>query len=241
MKLYRLLICFLVIFSCKKENTSLTFSEINIFNEGEAIVEINMPSAQGKPQVSEKINTTLNNFVCGALHLDASKEKHETIKASIKAFNKSFANFNTLITSELKSELPIWEAFVDGELIYSNENISCVAMNSSINTGAAHSSMVFQFFNFDNKTGNLLTTNELVNNVNAFKVLVKKLYEKEINASLNDAENLIKNNAFKLPATLGFSDEGVIILYDNFDLRGFDKDIIEFTIPYEVAKDYLNI
>lgn len=241
MKLYYLFVCFLLICSCKKENPSLQFSEINIFNEGEAIIEINMPNARGNLSVSEKINATLNDFVCDALHLDASKEKQETIKASIKAFNKSFSNFNTSITSELKSELPVWEAFVDGELIYNNENISCIAMNSSINTGAANSSMVFKFFNFDNKTGTLLTTEELVNNINEFKVLVKKHYEKEINSSFNDADDHIHNNAFKLPATLGFSDDGVIILIDNFDLGNFDKRIIEFTIPYEVSNNYLKI
>ena len=125
------------------------------------------------------------------------------------------------------------------ELIYNNETISCVAMNTSINTGAANTSMVFKFFNFDNETGNLLTTEELVNNPSEFKILVKQYYDKEINATFNDVG--ISTNVFKLPENLGFSDEGVIILYDNFDVGSFDKEIIEFTIPYEVASQYLNI
>ena len=239
MKFYSLLVCLLIVFSCEKENASPSFSEVNILNEDVAKIEINMPMAHGNAQVSAKINATLNEFVCDALHLDASNEKQETIKASIKAFNESFSNFNTLISSELKSELPVWEAFVDGELIYNNETISCIAMNTSINTGAANTSMVFKFFNFDNKTGNLLTTEELVNNLSEFKILIKQYYDKEINASFNDVE--ISNNTFKLPENLGFSDEGVIILYDNFDLGSFENEIIEFTIPYDVVNPYLNI
>jgi len=239
LKFYSLLVCLLIVFSCEKENASPSFSEVNILNEDVAKIEINMPMAHGNAQVSAKINATLNEFVCDALHLDASNEKQETIKASIKAFNESFSNFNTLISSELKSELPVWEAFVDGELIYNNETISCIAMNTSINTGAANTSMVFKFFNFDNKTGNLLTTEELVNNLSEFKILIKQYYDKEINASFNDVE--ISNNTFKLPENLGFSDEGVIILYDNFDLGSFENEIIEFTIPYDVVNPYLNI
>ena len=239
MKFYSLLVCLLIVFSCEKENASPSFSEVNILNEDVAKIEINMPMAHGNAQVSAKINATLNEFVCDALHLDASNEKQETIKASIKAFNESFSNFNTLISSELKSELPVWEAFVDGELIYNNETISCIAMNTSINTGAANTSMVFKFFNFDNKTGNLLTTEELVNNLSEFKILIKQYYDKEINASFNDVE--ISNNTFKLPENLGFSDEGVIILYDNFDLGSFENEIIEFTIPCDVVNPYLNI
>ena len=112
-------------------------------------------------------------------------------------------------------------------------------MNTSINTGAANTSMVFKFFNFDNETGNLLTTEELVNNPSEFKILIKQYYDKEINTVFSDVD--ISNNTFKLPETLGFSDEGVIILYDNFDLGSFEKEIIEFTIPYDVANQYLNI
>lgn len=230
-----------MICSCKKESASLQFTEINIVNEGQTIIEINIPKAQGNSQVSEKINASINDFVCHALHLDASKEKQSTIKASIEAFNTSYSDFNTLITAELKAELPVWEAFIDSEVIYNNENISCIAINSSVTTGAANSTMVFQFLNFDTKTGNLFTTKDLVNNIDAFKVLVKKYYDKEINSSFNDADNFINNNAFKLPETLGFSDEGVIILYDNFDVGTFEKEIIEFTIPYEVSRDYLKI
>lgn len=241
MKFYRLFICLLVLCSCKKESPTLLFSEINIINKGEVIIEINIPKAEGKTLVSDKINATLNDFVCQSLRLDASNEKQATIKASIKAFSKSYSNFNTLISSELKRELPIWEAFIDSEVIYKNENISCIAMNSSINTGTVQSIMVFKFFNFDNNTGNLLTTEELVNSIGGFKTLVKKYYNKEISSSFNDSEKLVNNNKFELPENLGFSDEGVIILYDNFDVGPFEKEILEFTIPYEIANDFLNI
>jgi hypothetical protein len=241
LKFLRFLICFLIVFSCKKENASLSFSEISVLNEDGAKVEINIPKAQGNSQVSEKINATINDFVCSALQLDTSNEKERTINASVKAFNESFFNFNKLISSELKSELPVWEALIDSELLYKNEYISCIAINASINTGGANTSMVFKFFNFDNKTGDLLTTNELVNNLIEFKALVKKYYDKEISSSFDDADIHINNNTFKLPETLGFNDEGVIILYGDFDLGVLEKEIIEFTIPYEVANQYLNI
>ena len=241
MKLTRLFICLLLVCACKKDNIPLQFSEINILNDTQTIVEINMPKAQGDSQVSKTINATLNSFVCSALHLDTSKEKQETLDSSIEDFNASFLEFNTSISSELQGELPIWEALIEGELVYSNKNIACVAMSSSINTGAANSAMVFQFFNFNTNTGALFTTEELVNNIPDFTDLVKKYYDKEIGASFIDAEQLSNNNTFKLPKTLGFSDEGVIILYDNFEVGAFEKEIIEFMIPFEVANEYLNI
>ena len=114
-------------------------------------------------------------------------------------------------------------------------------MNSSINTGAANSNLILRFFNFDAKTGNLLTTKNLVNDIEGFTSLVEKYYNKEVNSTFIEADNLLNNNQFKLPETLGFSEEGVIILYDNFKVGAFEKEIIEFTIPYQVADNYLKI
>ena len=241
MKFLRLLILFLVFSSCKKESATLTFSEINIFKETTTTIEINMPKAIGKGQAAEKINTTLHTFVCNALHIDASVEKKETLDESMQDFNNAYANFNTFISEELKEELPKWEALIDGEVIYNNLNFACIAMNSSINTGAANSSLLLRFFNFDTNTGNLLTTNDLINNIEEFTSLVEKYYNKEVNSTFTDADNLLNDNQFQLPETLGFSEEGVIILYDNFSVGAFEKEIVEFTIPYQVANTYLKI
>jgi len=241
LKFFRLLILLLVFSSCKKESATLTFSETNILKETATIIEINMPKAQGKGPAIEKINHTLNAFVCQALHIDAAAEKKETLEESMQAFNIAYDNFNTLISSELKEELPQWEALIDGEVIYNTADFACIAMNSSINTGAANSNLLLRFFNFDANTGNLLTTKDILNNIEEFTALVENYYNKEVNSTFTDADNLLNNNEFKLPETLGFSEEGIIILYDNFNVGAFEKEIVEFTIPYEVANTYLKI
>lgn len=241
MKFLRLLILFIVFSSCQKESATLSFSEVNILKEAITTIEINMPKAKGNNKAVKKINSTLNEFVCHALHIDASIEKKETLNESIQGFNNAYANFNTLISKELQEELPKWEALIDGEVIYNNINFTCIAMNSSINTGAANSNLILRFFNFDANSGKILTTNDLINNVEEFTSLVEKYYNKEVTSTFIEADKLLNDNQFKLPETLGFSEEGVIVLYDNFSVGAFEKEIIEFTIPYEVVNTYLKI
>ncbi|MBU2940939.1 RsiV family protein [Lacinutrix sp. C3R15] len=241
MKSLRLLIILFIFSSCQKENTTLTFSEVTILKETTTTIEINMPKALGKNPAAKKINTTLNHFVCKALHIDAATPKKETLEASMQDFNAAYSNFNTLISEELKEELPKWEALIDGEVIYTTTNFVCIAMNSSINTGAANSSLILEFFNFDTKTGALLTTKDIINNIEDFTDLVEKYYNKEVTSTFIEADALLNNNKFKLPKTLGFSEEGIIILYDNFSVGAFEKEIVEFTIPYEVANTYLKL
>jgi len=224
-------------FSCKEEVT-LNFSEINIVDEDETTVEINIPNAEGKTEAAKQINTSLSHFVNTALNIEAVSETKTSTKESIASFKKAYAEFKTQIGKTLFTELPKWEVLIDGELIYKNKDIASIAMNSSINTGGAHSNLVFQFFNFDIKTGKQLQTQDLVNDIPAFTALAKKYYEKELLSAEEDRINAFKSNSFKLPKNLGFNDDGVIVFYDTF-ITG-NNNIIEFTIPYIAANQYLS-
>ncbi len=54
-------------------------------------------------------------------------------------------------------------------------------------------------------------------------------------------EDYFFGNDFQLPESLGFSDEGLIILYNPYEIASYSQGIIEFTIPYDTINDYLNI
>ena len=46
---------------------------------------------------------------------------------------------------------------------------------------------------------------------------------------------------FQLPESIGFSDEGVIILYNPYEIASYSQGIIEFTIPYNEIDANLNL
>lgn len=230
-----------LVLSCSKDSKPLVFSEVNILKEAATTIAVNIPKANGNSEAAQKINQTLNNFVSEALHLDAAEDKKETLAESMQSFNNSYTNFSKLITQELQGELPIWEAIIDGEVVYHTANLICIAMNSSIHTGAANSKMRIRFFNFNPKTGTLLTTSDLINNITDFTVLAQKYYHKEVVSTFIESDFFLNDNRFNLPENLGFSEEGVILLFTNFNAPGFEDEMLEFVIPYEVSNDYLKI
>ena len=236
LKLASFLICLIFFNSCKKEIT-LTFSETAVLEENEAFIEINIPKAEGNSETANKINTTLNLFTCNVLNIDASQDRKTTIDESIIAFNEAYKAFNKILLSEFPEDFPRWEALVDGEVSYQDENIVSIAMNGVVNTGSASSNMVFKFFNF-NMSGKSLETKDLINNIEDFTDLAQKYYAKEIMTSHKDG-TVIESENFILPETLGFNEDGVIIIYDNFEFGNFTKEVIEFTIPYEATNQYL--
>ena len=224
-------------FSCNDEAT-LSFAEISIIDEDETTIEINIPEAEGKTEAAKQINKTLTHFVNTALNIDAVFAPKASTKESIEDFKKAYKDFKTQIGKTLYTNLPPWEVLIDGEIIYKNATLASIAMNSSINTGGAHSNLVFKFYNFDIKSGQELETKDLINNVPAFTELAQKYYNKELLSASNDRIEAFESDTFALPENLGFSEDGVIIFYDTFNSSS--NNVIEFTIPYTVANNYLN-
>jgi hypothetical protein len=232
-----LLCCVLCIYSCKEE-VVINFSETNILVENETVVEINIPKVDGKTTASKNINTILEAFVNDALTIDAAKTAKASIKENITALSESYKTFKKQLEDLSITDLPVWEAIVDGEVLYKNEAMVCIAMNATINTGGAHSNIVTQFLNFDVNSGKSLGFQELFNDVEGFKTVVKKYYDKELLTGYVNPNVDFKGKDFQLPKTIGFSEDGVIIFYDT--LTPSDEPL-EFTIPYEVANKFLKV
>lgn len=228
----------MALFSCV-EDIQLNFSETTILSKNESIVEVSIPMAEGDTDTANHINRTLEDFVNAALSIDASRKAKGTIEENISQFNDSYLSFKKQITEEFSQELPVWEAIIEGEVLYENEAIVSISMNSSINTGGAHSNMVMRFFNFDIANGTLLQNSDIFLNEIEFTQLAEKYYNKEILTAYNEQQINFKDGVFKLPETIGFSDEGVILFYEAFNTPS--KGFIEFAIPYAVANKYLKI
>ena len=240
LKTASLLIGFICLHSCKDEIV-LDFSETTILVEDETVVEINIPKAEGNGNAAAKINKTLKGFANNTLNIDAAKTAKTTIKENIASFRDSYKSFKKQMEemSLAGTDLPIWEAIIDGEVLYKNETMVCIAMNSSINTGGAHGNMMMRFFNFDIATGKELKNVDLFENTKEFTALVEKYYKKELLTTYENGSLDFKGAGFQLPKTLGFSDDGIIIFYDNFNTPS--NEPLEFTIPYEVANKYLKV
>ncbi|WP_034060644.1 PdaC/SigV domain-containing protein [Lacinutrix jangbogonensis] len=225
------------ILSCDDEAT-INFTEISIIDQGETTIEINIPKAEGKTEAAKQINKTLSHFVNTALNIEAVHTTKLSTEESIEDFKKAYKDFKTQIGKTLYTSLPPWEILIDGEVIYKNKTLASIAINSSINTGGAHSNLVFRFYNFDIKTGQELEAKDLINNIPKFTVLAQKYYDKELFSASNERINAFESDTFTLPKNLGFSEDGVIVFYDTFN--SISNYVIEFTIPYIVANDYLN-
>lgn len=220
-----------VIFSCNEE-LKITFSDTNMTTANNKLVQVNIPKASGNSVVANQINDEINKTVVAALQIgEQNVITSKTIEESITLFNEEYHVFN----ADFPDVSQPWEAQIDGEIMFQSPEIISVSITSYINTGGAHGNTNISFLNFNASTGKRIQNSELIKNKEAFKTIAKSYFKDAVteNDMLFDPDN------FQLPANMGFTEEGLILLYNTYEVAPYSTGIIDFTIPIEEVSDFL--
>jgi hypothetical protein len=219
--------------TCKEEK-ALEFKEINITTDSNKIVEINIPEAIGDVEISTSINNTINKVIIASLYpKEETNSSTATVNKSIDFFNKEYIDFK----NDFPESAMEWDAQIDGEIMYQSDEIVSIALTSYMNTGGAHGSLVITFLNFDVFTGKQLKNEDLFEDYLSFKEIAKEYFNEEI----ADKKDLyFEPDNFKLPENIGFNDEGVILLYNTYEIAPYSSGITEINIPWNDLETSLN-
>ena len=109
--------------------------------------------------------------------------------------------------------------------------------------GGAHGNDKIKFLNLNAKTGEVLNQNDIIENSSGFKALA----EKHFVASLETKEDRLKmedfffGKPFQLPENIGFSDDGLVLLYNVYEVASYAQGYTEFVIPFEDVTPFLKL
>ena len=229
-----ILCCFTLFFGCN-EDINIIFDDINITTENNSTVEINIPKAKGDNTISSAINTEIKKLVISNLQIgnqDAITET--TIEESIDKFNTEFKNFKT----KFPETHQIWEAQIDGEIMCNSPSVISLALTSYLDTGGAHGLMKINFLNIKTSTGEKITANDFINDIEAFKRVAEPYFQDAIKDKTIFESEL---NSFNLPENIGYSSEGIILLYNAYEIAPYSSGIIEFVVPFEAIESYITL
>jgi hypothetical protein len=228
----------IAIISCEQD-IHLTFSETSFAKNENAIVEINIPKADGDNAVSKSINSTVEKFIVNTISFAEDSIIDISLNNAVIKFDSIYKAFKT----DFEDNSLVWETVIDGEVTYQSPEITCIAINSYLNTGGAHGNMNISFLNFNSQTGEIIQNDDFIENNNAFLKLAKKYFDIELQQSSREVgfDDYFFGEGFHLPENIGFSDEGVILLYNIYEIAPYSEGITEFTIPFEEALPYLQL
>jgi hypothetical protein len=223
--------CFLLFFSCNEEQ-KVTFSDVNITTENNSIVEVNIPEAAGDTKAANQINFEIEQSIISTLHIGNRDDiTANSIKESILSFNAEYNAFK----QNFPETAVIWEAQIDGEVMYQSSEIISIALTTYTNTGGAAGILNISFLNFDSESGKRLENKAIIKNQRDFKVIAERYFKD----AMEDTSQLIDHVKFNLPENIGYSEDGIILLYNSHEISSYANDILEFAIPYEEVEELL--
>jgi len=209
----------------------------SIENAYEAEISANFDMATGNDELSKTINRTIETSLVNSL---SEGSGNKNLEAVLNDFNKEYLDFKKDFpeTSE-----PVWELHIETEKTYQSETVISIAINTYEFKGGAHGNDKIKFLNLNAKTGEVLGLIDIIKNTDEFKVLAKAHFEKSLYTEEDDInmEDFFFGKPFQLPENIGYSDDGLVLLYNIYEVASYDQGYTEFVIPFEALESYLKL
>ncbi|MDN3491760.1 DUF3298 and DUF4163 domain-containing protein [Winogradskyella bathintestinalis] len=226
-----------VLNSCTSETKPAKFETISIEEPFEAEISATYSKAKGNTELSKAINANVESAIIKTL----SKPKNtDNLKDVLKAFNTEYLSFKNEF-SEVSE--PVWELHIETELTYQSDNVITIAISNYEFKGGAHGNDQIQFLNLDAITGKVLSNDEIITDKENFKILAKEYFVKSLDNNKDNLtiEDFFFGKPFHLPENIGFSSDGLILLYNVYEVASYDRGYTEFLLPYDTVQPYLKI
>lgn len=184
------------------------------------------------------VNDALKEEVISLLTFDED-EQPEDIPEAVSSFRKGFEK----LQEEFPDETAPWEARIEARVSFENRGLISIALDSYIFTGGAHGYGATRFLNFEKKSGQELDNSQLFNNHRKFAEFAEIQFRSQQNIPKDQAINstgfMFERNEFYLPENIGFTEKGLKLLYNPYEVASYADGAIGLLLPYKDIRKFL--
>lgn len=204
------------------------------------LISIRIPNVLEETTIAHTINTALKEEIIAQLTFD----DEQTPSGDIDGAMESFKNGYLQLKSKFPDEAVKWEAEINASIAYEDENILTIACDAYIFTGGAHGYGSIRFLNFDKKKEVELENWELFSDAEDFAYFAELKFRIQEHIPQDDNINstglMFENEEFYLPENIGYTDKGLQLRYNQYDVASYADGPIVLTLPYNEVKNYLS-
>ncbi len=226
-----------LIFSCSNETKTVSFENNSYENHYEADISVSIDEAIGNSELSKIVNFKIKEAIISTL---SDVTKKTSLESVLEDFDTEFITFKKQFP---EASHPAWELHIETEKVYQSEEIITLSINTYEFKGGAHGNDKIKFLNLNANTGEVYKLNDIVDNSDDFKALAKDHFLKSIDADKenNQIEDYFFGKPFQLPENIGFSEDGLVFLYNVYEVASYDQGYTEFVIPFDAVESYLKV
>jgi hypothetical protein len=186
--------------------------------------------------VSSKINAFLEHTVAERLSVDEEVVTTGNLLDAAVSFESACRG------SQEGDWYRSWDYWGATSLLYQTSAICCVEFDEDTYTGGAHPLHFQSLFNFDVNTGNIVPWEEMFADTAAFSAIAEvhfwKMKEEAFGSELAN-EEFFWGGEFYLPENIGFVEEGVLLLYNEYEVAPYVYGAQYCFVPYTELKGIL--
>lgn len=230
-----LFICLL--FSCNKDTKPLSFKTTETTKIYNADINVLLTKATANNAISKAINTSIKNEIIKAI---SDSESIKNLEDALNEFDTEFVNFKKHFSDREST----WVLNIESEVTYSSSEVLTIALSIYTDKGGAHGNDTITFLNFNPNTGRLFTLEDIINDVVAFKKLAEKHFKIAIDSNTSEnlsIEDFFFGEPFQLPNNIGFTEDGLVLLYNVYEIASYNQGYTEFVIPTDILSPYLKV
>lgn len=236
------LIVFLFAVGCKKKD-ELSYKPLSFKSDNCADcpkVAVDIFEFNDDADLATVVNATLKKEVIKQLIYD-DEIKVSTIEEAISSFKNGFLELKKMYPDETLG----WEATIKGSVTYENKDVLSIQLETYLFTGGAHGYSVTRLLNFDKKKNSVLENWEIFNDADGFEHFaeIKFKIQEDIpqNGSINSTGLMFENDEFYLPNNIGFTKNGVQLIYNQYEVASYADGPMTIILPYDEIKNYLAV
>ncbi len=236
----RLFLSFLLLLGCNDDH-KLTFEPHTIADNDcpecpNILIEI--PKSLEQSKLTETINTTIEEELISLMVFDDEIEA-SSIAEAIQSFKNGYEEIKKLYPDETAG----WEAKIAGEVSFEDKNTITIALNSYLFTGGAHGYTTRSFLNFNKRKGKELENWELFKDQRHFENFAEAKFriQEDIpqDKPINSTGFMFEQDEFHLPENIGFTEKGLVLIYNQYEVASYADGAIELLLPYAEVTNYL--
>jgi hypothetical protein len=235
------LLILVLIISCQG-NRDLTFEALSLSNnncDNCPIVSVDIPEAIGNNKLVKSINLGLQEEVISKLTFD-DEINAATIQEAIESFTNGYFELKKIYPDETIG----WEAKINGMITYEDNELLTIELKSYLFTGGAHGYGSTNFLNFDKKKAKEMNDWDLFKDKDGFEKYAETQFRLQHNIPANQPINstgfMFEDDHFYLPENIGFTGEGLKLLYNQYEVASYADGLIELTLPYKEIQKFLS-
>ncbi|WP_219006464.1 DUF3298 and DUF4163 domain-containing protein [Aquimarina litoralis] len=203
------------------------------------ITEVLLLESLADDDISLRINEQIEQKASSILDMDENKSL-SNMEDALKSFNTSYQE----IKKEFPEEIIPYEASINCDISFQNNDLLSVLIESYIFTGGAHGSGNSNYLNLDIKTGNVIQIKEIIKDHRGFQAFAEKVF-RDTHAipksqSINSTGFFFENDTFYLPSNIGFTQDHIVLLYNQYEISSYADGPVELKLPKEEASYYIS-